>query len=242
MVWRSISMGLAVWLRAVFRLAAGLACSLSLIVAGYALIVRLSPHIAVTLVAFAVLASLTLAGWWRYCGVVAAEGRARPRALLAGFEHPVRGFIAGFMPLFVVCAPIWLVETWLDPVLPPGARAGIVFIAALLAMPATLIVPFAAMAYPLRWELPYRLGWSDSLAAALVIFAIGGLGPATWLFLEAYALDIVIAGLPISIAPFGPGIVRSAGVIVGLFSVPAASCIWAATYGPPRLRRHQRRR
>lgn len=236
MVAESFSAGLTIWSGAIFRLAAGLAFTLSLIVVAYAAVISFSPSGAVTLVATALLASLALAGWWRFCGRIAADGETRVRDLVAGFVHPVRGLVAGAAPATLVGAPAWAVHTWLAPWLRSPAGDGLALAAGLSLAPWALAVPFAAMAHESRLPSGLRLNWFGGLAVCILVAAVAALGPMTWLLLEENATDILAAHLPAALAPYGLGAVRSAGLIVVLLSASAASCVWAASYWLTRIR------
>ena len=228
MARNALTAGLKVWAGSAPALAAGFAVTLAVAAAGYAVITVASPAGAATLAAFAVVAGLALAGWWRFCARVAGGGAARWRDLTAGFAHPLRGLAAGLGPAAVVAAPAWL-ACRAAAHLAPGAGAAFAVAAGWAAAPAALAIPFAAMA-PRCARAP---GWRRGLALAAVVAAVAVPGPALWLLLETHARAGFAAALPEAVAPFSLGVLRLAGTAGVLLSLSAASCVWAAACVAP---------
>lgn len=229
MARNALAAGLTVWAGNAPALAAGFAATLAVAAAGYAVIIVVSPAGAVTLVAFAMVAGLALAGWWRFCARVAGGGGARWRDLTAGFADPLLGLAAGLGPAVVVAAPAWLAYRVAAAGLAPGASAWAAVAAAWAAAPAALTLPFTAMAQ-LQARPP---GWRRGLIVAPVVVAIAVPGPALWLFLETRAHAGFAAVLPDVVAPYGPGVLRLVGIAGVLLSLSAASCVWAAACVAP---------
>lgn len=230
----SLFAGLAIWCRAALPLAAGLACTLFLAFAAWAAVVTFSPNGAVMIIGFALLGGLVLAGWFRYCGRIASGDPARPGDLLAGFAAPLRAWTATMPPLAAVAIPALLADIVLAAWLPPLARCAAGAAAALAAAPFALPISFPAMAPGGPFRRGRGAGWPGGVGAALAIAAAAAPGPAAWALLEGYAMDSIVASLPISLASWGLGAVRLAGLACVLASVSAASCVWAAAHGWPR--------
>ena len=229
--------GLTIWSGAIFRLAAGLAFTLSLIVAGYAAVISFSPSGAVTLVATAVLASLALAGWWRFLRPHRRRRRVARGRSGGGFRapRPRPGRRRGAPRRSSARRP-WRSTS--------GSRRG-------CARPRATDSRSPPACRWRRWRSPFRSPrWrtkagcraasgstgSAVLAVCVLVAAVAALGPMSWLLLEENATDILAAHLPAALAPYSLGAVRSAGLIVVLLSTSAASCVWAASYWLTRIR------
>ncbi len=233
MVGRSLETGLAVWRGAAVRLAAGLACSAFVVVVCYTFIAAATPGYLVGQAVFLVPLGLALAGWWRFCARAAEEGRVRWLDLAAGLRRPDRALIAGLAPPALLSAPWWMVWGDFAPLLPPSwpwwIGGTFVFVGGVLLAPLALAIPFALMepdGGAAKGGSQAR--WRSGMAAGLVIAAIGCIGPGLWVLMEDHVVGPVMAGLPLALEPFGPGLVRAAGVAAVLATAPAASCVWAA--------------
>lgn len=230
----SLFAGLAIWRRAALPLGAGLACGLFLAFCAWAAFVTFDPDRGTAIVGFGLLGSFVVAGWFRYCGRVASGGPARPADLLAGFALPLRAFAATMPLLAAVTVPALFAEIVLAPWVPPLARCAAAAAATLALAPFALAFSFPAMAPGGPFQPAYAAGWLGGVGAELAIIAVAAPGPAAWVLLEGYALDSIVAFLPISVASWGLGAVRLAGLACVLASVSAASCVWAAAHGWPR--------
>ena len=228
MAGSALAKGLELWAGSAFALAAGLGAALAVAAAGYAAIVWVSPDGPATLAAFAAVAGLALAGWWRFCARIAEGGAARRSDLADGFARPLRGLAAGLGPVAVIAAPAWLALRAAEA-FAPGFGAWAALAAGWAAAPAALAIPFAAMA-PRGERAP---GWSRGLALAPAIAALAALGPALWWLLETRARAGFESALPDIAAPYGLGILRLVGVAGALLSASAAGCVWAAACVAP---------
>ncbi len=236
MIWLAVTGGLKAWSGAVFRLAFGLTFTMLLVIFLYAAVISVSPAAGVTLAAGTVLAGLALAGWWRFCGRIVGENKARPRDLIAGFTHPRNGVLTGLGPLVIVGAPVGVISVWLSPALFPLATAVLALAAAAVALTFALPLPFHGMALNGPERQHGRLGWPGRLAATFLVIAIAALGPVVSLLLESQAVGILADTLPTPLAPFSLGIVRLAGAAAVVLSLSAASCVWASACELTRVR------